>query len=795
MNSEPVNAHEEEKAGRIGDLVEIPEIKTVIQLEDLKDPQLSRMILETFVLTHEVLDNLKAILTSLSGGEGRGIFLKGHFGSGKSHFLGMLSLLLRSPQSWEALTSQSQDLVDFERSLEGRRFLVVEVSLVQYRASEFLENIILRGIFKALGDESQARFDEPEDRHAIFSRLKGSLKDRGYTGMVLLVDELSEFLRSKPDARAYNEDIRFLQYLGEEAGTFPFWVIATLQEWIEETGEIHQDTFNKIKDRYRVRLSLGRAHIEELVSERLIRHKEGADSRISALFDELKSYFPTFPVTRERFVRLYPVHPATSWLLDRLKALFSEHRGVVGFIHFRLKGDPERHIQSRLDSPVQELLTPEVIFDHFIDRIRERAETQVYVERVFEGYQEEIPELFQDQDQQKIALTAIKLLILFAISPSRFKYTVRHIAEMILFPITPLDTDINYRFLHDILDRLAKEGSYVKVDPHDDPLKSHYSIDLKADISGIMRRRIRHMTSQIFPEDRRLFTQLAPMVETPYLPLASWFERDRQHLTLQWQHTRRGGTLQLRQLDEVSAQEIDDLARQWVRSEEDFFLMVGTPYRRGQQFRHIKENLLPGIREKHPGMFLFWVPTAFDDDPTLLKEVLAASLIRQDLSPDSSDKNKRSEGFLRAFIEGRKDRLIEVFNRCYFHGVLLWDENQVELSRFGYLTQEKFLVEFVRPLLERCFPRHTRIQPYMSPLVPGILKEMLRGFLRGAYLFEFLDDSLVPDLLPLVNGSEDVGVSIRREPGYADQAFQQPAVVEPDNKALEADLPEGVDGH
>jgi len=741
---------EEEKVGRIGDLVEIPEIKTVIQLEDLKDPQLSRMILETFVLTQEVLDNLKAILTSLSGNEGRGIFLKGHFGSGKSHFLGMLSLLLKSPQSWEVVTLQSQDLVEFERGLERRNFLVVEVSLVQYRASEFLENIILESAFNALGNETQARFDTSENRHAIFSRLKDAVKDRGYIGMVLLVDELSEFLRSKADARAYNEEIRFLQYLGEEAGSFPFWVIATLQEWIEETGEIHQDTFNKIKDRYRVRLSLGRAHIEELVSERLIRHKKGAEPTIEALFDQLKSYFPTFPVTRDRFARLYPVHPATSRLLDRLKALFSEHRGVVDFIHFRLKGDPERHIPSMLDSPAQALLTPEIIFDHFIDRIRESAETQVYVERVFEGYQEETPELFQEQDQQKIAIAAIKLLILFAISPSPFKYTVRHMAEMILFPITQLDTDINYQFLHDILDRMAKEGSYVKVEPHEDPLKSHYSLDLKADISGVARRRIRQMAAQIFAEDRKLFTKLAPMVETPYLPLANWFEKSQQHLTLQWQHTRRGGTLQLRPLDDISAEQIDDMVRRWLVSEEDFFVMVGTPHRRDQQFENVRENLLPGIREKHQGKFLFWVPAGFDDAPAVLKEVLAAILIREGLNPDLTEKDRRTEGFLQGFIEGRKDRVIEAFHRCYFHGVLLWDENQAELSRFGYLTQEKFLLEFVRPLLERCFPRHTRIQPYMSPLAPSILKEMLKDFLSSGVLV--VDDSSKRGLRDVLEG-------------------------------------------
>jgi energy-coupling factor transporter ATP-binding protein EcfA2 len=287
----------EEKTLYIRDLIEIPDIRTVIQLEDLKDSNLRRMIIDTFVLTREVEDNLRAIFTGFSGHEGRGIFLKGHFGSGKSHFLSMLSLLLKHPHSWETVLSQAPSLSNFERELGKFRPLVVEISLVQHRSSEFLEDIVLRAIFGTLGDEVVADFEGAETRHEAFSKLKALLNDKGLAGMVILIDELSEFLRSKGDARAYNEDIRFLQYLGEEAGTFPLWVVASLQEWIEETGEIHQDTFNKIKDRYRIRLSLGRAHIEELVSERLIRHREDVESKIGELFDDLKSYFPTFPVS------------------------------------------------------------------------------------------------------------------------------------------------------------------------------------------------------------------------------------------------------------------------------------------------------------------------------------------------------------------------------------------------------------------------------------------------------------------------------------------------------------------
>jgi hypothetical protein len=59
---------------RIGDLVDVPEIKTVIQLGDLKDDELRRMIIETFVITAEVLNNLTSIFVSLAGREGRGVF-------------------------------------------------------------------------------------------------------------------------------------------------------------------------------------------------------------------------------------------------------------------------------------------------------------------------------------------------------------------------------------------------------------------------------------------------------------------------------------------------------------------------------------------------------------------------------------------------------------------------------------------------------------------------------------------------------------------------------------------------
>ena len=56
------------------------------------------------------------------------------------------------------------------------------------------------------------------------------------------------------------------------------------------------------------------------------------------------------------------------------------------------------------------------------------------------------PRIFKDPDQQNVALEAVKLLILFAISPVKVRYTARHMAEMILFRVTDLEVEINYQY-------------------------------------------------------------------------------------------------------------------------------------------------------------------------------------------------------------------------------------------------------------------------------------------------------------------------------------------------------------
>jgi hypothetical protein len=225
-------------AERLRDIIDIPDIKPVIELDDADT--IPDSIVSSFVLTREVEEGLRVILARINARKGCGVFLKGNYGSGKSHFLSYLFLLLKEGRS---------PLLDAFPEIAAGNINPVKISLVKYPASLLLQQIVLDSCeYTGGGANRQEQFREIVNRPTV-----------------ILIDELSEFLRAKPAAPAFYEDIRFLQFLGEFSFHHPLWVIASLQEWIEETGHISSNIFNRIKDRYPVRVNLSSSHIEDII--------------------------------------------------------------------------------------------------------------------------------------------------------------------------------------------------------------------------------------------------------------------------------------------------------------------------------------------------------------------------------------------------------------------------------------------------------------------------------------------------------------------------------------------------
>ncbi|MGH9074727.1 MAG: DUF6079 family protein, partial [Acidimicrobiales bacterium] len=482
----------------LGDLVEIAEVDTVVRLDG------SPGRLAELVLTGDVVRSLSAVLeaaASASGG-GAGFFVVGPFGSGKSHFLAAVGELLASPAAAAALPGWDVRL----RELAGaaRPSLPVAVPLVEYRARASLEDVVVERAWRALGQPSPGA---GTDRTAAWDGFLEAARSEGHAGVVVLLDELSELLRAK-QGPALTEDLRFLQFLGEWTPERPVVVLAALQESLEEVANVSQRELARIRDRYRPSLTLSMRHVEDLVRGRLVRLLPEAGPWVERAWQVTSQAFPGSPLPPDSFSRCYPLHPATLSLLEGLKFVLSQQRGVVDFICSRMRDG--------LGRGYAELVTPDEVFDHFAGRLHERAETAPFADTVVPYYERAADELIDPEDHD-LALRAVKLLCLLAASPIERPRTAAELAAMLLTRVSDIDASANVAYLERaVLEPIVQRGAYVVAEAGP---PATYAVELGADAALVARTRVAQARAETSPSDRRLVATLVELGSSPVLPL------------------------------------------------------------------------------------------------------------------------------------------------------------------------------------------------------------------------------------------------------------------------------------
>ncbi len=760
---------------KVRELVDLPAVRTVVRLSDTADEQLALDMVRAFVPTAEASRALEVILSDLSEGHPRGYFIQGNYGSGKSHLLGLLSLLLQKPHLWTQLcrgtTMNVPGAVDKVReTLGGQRFLVAGLSLVDHGGSESLEGMVWDCLSQSLGEpglprrgdvtfvqdllpiienrygeelgqflaaESESLSGPPErvaavletflikkglpyrarfDRSQALDTLRAEVAGRGYQGVVLLVDELSEFLRSKPDGRSFAEDVRFLQFLAERADFMPLWIVITLQEAIEATGELKTDTLRKIKDRYAAPFVLGGAHIRQLISRRLIVQKPGTGESLTGVLGEIQAAFPGFSITHRELAEIYPVHPDTVELLESLKVLFSQHRGVVDFIHYQLGGDRGRDIEPHLDRPATSLLTPDLIYDHFRDRIRENPETAPFHDRVEAFYLREAGKLFQDPDDRAMALRLVKILILASICPLETTFTARKLAEMLLEPVSSLDPEVNYQYVAGILKRMHRDGAYITTVGEGND--STYSIDLEADVALLIKNRLELALGEIADADGRLWTHLGSRIREPYLPLAEWLSDPNQEVSATFQRTRRRGRWVTGQPSEEGMAGLERVLREGRAEDLDFVIYAVASLHPRE--RHFLETLdREAFQGASPGL-VFWVPRQpTGEEAPVLKRALAAVLLETSLAEETSSSGQRLKDHLDEVIGDLVARATTVMRQLFFEGQFMFagGASLASPTAWDYLPAGEMRDRLVDQLLRQIHPRHSEISPHADTLL------------------------------------------------------------------------------
>lgn len=723
---------------KTSDLVTIPPVRTVIRLADLGDSSLRRHLVESFIFTGEVSFAIATILKKIAVARGEGFFIIGNYGSGKSHLLNTLSLAIGDSEARQMFIASSlegggpeSDLPALLEKVAAKIPLIVEISLVEHSSRENLEQIVLKAVTDRLPDrgknEKSATDTNAElPRREAFALFKQRLAEENHGGLLLLIDELSEFLRSKDNPRAYNEDIRFLQYLGEFAESIPAWIIATMQENIENTGSLTGELLHKIKDRYPVRFQLSGQHVKEIVSGRLVRKQAGAEAKLQEIYNTLQSAFTRLPFSREDFISLYPVHPATVEMLDELRPIFSQHRGVIDFIHFRLAGDPARGIETFIDRPAEELLTPDQIFDHFRDRLRETVETSPYSEQVFHHYEREVGRLFDDQDDACIALRLIRLLILGAIARAPRSFSARELAMLLLHRYSSLESSINYEYISELMNRIVSHGAYIST--HEKDNETHFTIDLKADVGLLLEKKIEKLKKELQPGDRRVIDTILAWADDSYLPLKELQQEQEQDIEVTWQNTGRSGKIIFRSPAESDHKTLTSLKQDLADAEKDFIFFITPPATGHEESGSSNpwQVLFETFSEELRRCLALWIPRQISNaEEEILHSAYAHKLLADEYTADNSPVGKQINRQLNLLLGEEKNRVKELFRKIYLQGHLRVGDQRLSPSSMGYLPFVELINRIAADILKERYPRHAEIRPLGEQVSGSLMQRTL----------------------------------------------------------------------
>jgi hypothetical protein len=670
-------------APTLGELVDVADVDTVVRLDGAGGR------LAELVLTGDVIGSLSEVLAAAAAPTGAGFFVVGPFGSGKSHFLAAVGELLDDPESAQRLTGWDARLRDLAGA--AHRCVAVRVPLVEYRAAASLEDVVAERAWRALG---RPREPSGADRLVAWGTFFKAALAEGRHGVVFLLDELSEFLRAKRGP-ALTEDLRFLQFLGEWARDRPVVVLAALQESIEEVANVSQRELGRIRDRYRPSLTLSMRHVEDLVRGRLVRLRPGAAEWVDRAWKEMSSAFPTAGPTRERFERCYPLHPDALGVLEGLRFLLSQQRGVVDFMC--------RRLATSLDRPYTSLITPDEVFDHFRGRLHERHETAPFADVIVPYFERAAGELVDTGDEE-LAVRAVKLLCLLAGSPRERDRTAAELAWMLLARVSDLDPAANAAYLDQaILRPLADSGAYVVA-----KAGGVYTVELGADAAAVARTRVAQARAELSPGDRRIVSTLVELGSAPTLPLKLIFEIGWARRQVMWQNTQRSVTVGSGRVLELGPEDAQQLTGQARASSAEGCLLISEVELDDPVEAQQRASALAAGNPR----LAIWVP-----DGLTAGEVDAALDIRsRRLASDALRAEGRADvvEVLSRQTESDAAQAREILRRLYFAGRLVHGGtvgDGPDLASLSGLPFDRQLAALTGPLLAALHPRHAEVMP------------------------------------------------------------------------------------
>lgn len=325
---------------KYGDLIQFDPIESVVQLRDADKSSAAHALVNTYVISEKMAERLiHLVIPQMQFDQpvdNKGLLVVGNYGTGKSHLMSVISSLAADAALLDELNHAG---VREAASQIAGRFKVIRTEIgsttmslrdiVVAELEEYLEKLGVEYVFPEAGsiashkrafEDMMSKFAEKYPEH----------------GLLLVVDELLDYLRSRKDQELIL-DLNFLREVGEVCKDLRFRFMAGVQEAIFDSPRFTfvSDSLRRVKDRFE-QILIARNDVKFVVAERLLKKTTEQQANIRAYLIPFAKYYGTLNERMDEFVQLFPVHPDYIDTFERVTAV--EKREALKTLSLGMKG-------------------------------------------------------------------------------------------------------------------------------------------------------------------------------------------------------------------------------------------------------------------------------------------------------------------------------------------------------------------------------------------------------------------------------------------------------------------------
>jgi predicted ATPase len=295
------------------DIIQFDPIESVIQLRHADDVSEARELVATYVISEEMTERLSQVVFPQLQFEhpvdNKGLLVVGNYGTGKSHLMSVISALAEHAELTDALTNPH--VAEKATEIAGK-FQVVrtEIGAVTMDFREF----VCSQLEEALSDRGvdyrfPARDTIPNHKGAFEAMMVAFHEKYPEQGLLLVVDELLDYLRSRKDQELIL-DLNFLREVGEVCKDLRFRFMAGVQEAIFDSPRFQfvADILRRVKDRFE-QVLIARRDVKFVVAERLLKKSQEQQAMVREYLSPFTKFYGEMNERMEEFVGLFPIHP------------------------------------------------------------------------------------------------------------------------------------------------------------------------------------------------------------------------------------------------------------------------------------------------------------------------------------------------------------------------------------------------------------------------------------------------------------------------------------------------------